>query len=261
MHMLRRVKELHEYTLDAVNGLVGKVNELYFDDATWTVRYLVAKASPWMPRQEVLLSPIAVKKIDDMKASVDLNLTVEQIQNSPAASTERPVSREYEEEYYHYYGWPLYWAGEERWGWGTYPMDMRLPGTGDTLHAREGDPHLRSTRETTGYSIQARDGDIGHIEDFIVHDETWALRYMVVNTRNFMPGREVLISPHWIESISWERSRISVDLMRDAIANAPEYDPRSVVTRNYEMQLFRHFGREEDMDAVFVGRKAAAGTR
>jgi hypothetical protein len=261
MHMLRKVRELRTYTLQVPNGFIGEIGDLYFDDATWTVRYLVANGSAWLSSRQVLISPIALGKIDDMKNTLDVNLTVEQVGNSPSIDSEKPVSREYEAEYYRYYGWPFYWVGEERWGWATYPMDMRLPGMSDTLHAQNGDPHLRSVEEVMGYQIQARDGDIGRVVDFIVNDETWALRYLVITTRALLSGRQVLISPHWIENINWERSTVTVDLLRESIQSAPEYDPQSVVTRSYEIQLFNHFGREEDFDAVYVGHQAGIRTK
>ena len=60
------------------------------------------------------------------------------------------------------------------------------------------DVHLRSANKVTGYRIGATDGDIGHVEDFIIDDETWEIRYMVVDTQNWWPGKKVLVAPQWI---------------------------------------------------------------
>ena len=103
------------------------------------------------------------------------------------------------------------------------------------------DPHLRSALEVLGYHIHARDGDIGHVDDYIVGDQNWTVPYVVVDTRNWLPGKKVLISPAWIESIDWERSHVTIPLLKDAIQTAPEYDESSEITREYEERLHEHY--------------------
>jgi hypothetical protein len=105
-----------------------------------------------------------------------------------------------------------------------------------------GDQHLRSTREVIGYHVQARDGEIGHIADLLMDDERWALRYLIVDTRNWWPGKEVVVAPPWITAVSWKDRAVMVDLTRDAIKASPEYDPARL-TRDYEQQLHRHHER------------------
>jgi sporulation protein YlmC with PRC-barrel domain len=106
------------------------------------------------------------------------------------------------------------------------------------------DPHLRSTHDVSGYHIQAADGEIGHVEDFIIDDETWAIRYLVVDTRNWWPGNKVLISPKWIERVSWNESKVFVNLTREKIKHSPEYTEESLPTRDYETKLHRHYDRQ-----------------
>jgi uncharacterized protein YrrD len=243
--MLNTAKSLKGYKLESLDGEIGMAREFYFDDRYWTVRYLVADTGDWLTDKQVLLSPYALVGVIPHDEQIVVNLTKKQIQDSPSLDTDKPVSRQYEEEYYGYYGWPNYWGGMDVWG--TYPYIMRDPeqwgfhGNGE----RAWDPHLRSTREVTGYDILAKDGLIGHVDDFIIDDETWTIRYLVVATRNWLPGKKVLVSPKWITSVNWTESNVTTDLTREAIKQSPEYTEDSLLTRAYEIGLHQHYGRPE----------------
>ena len=248
--MLCTVKTLKGYTLASLDGEIGRVKEFYFDDRHWTIRYLVADTGSWLPGRKVLISPYALGAInkDIFEQQIAINLTKKQIEDSPPLDSDKPVSRQFEESFNGYYDWPLYWNGPSRWG--IYPYIERdrdiwrqLP-AGGTASSSAGDHHLRSTQETTGYHIQATDGEIGHVEDFVIDDETWAIRYLMINTHNFLPGRKVLISPQWIEGVSWGQSKVIVDLSRETIKRSPEYTEEFLVTREYETALHKHYTRQ-----------------
>jgi sporulation protein YlmC with PRC-barrel domain len=172
-----------------------------------------------------------------------VDLTKKQIENSPALDSDKPVSRQFEEAYYDHYGWPLYWSGPYMWGsFPIIPRDRETwkpPAQGE----KAWDAHLRSTDNVCGYEIQAIDGELGHVEDFVIDDETWAIRYLVVATRNWWPGKKVLVSPQWIERVSWSESKVFVNLSRDAIKRSPEYTEAALLTRDYEAGLHRHYDR------------------
>ena len=93
----------------------------------------------------------------------------------------------------------------------------------DKIQRESTDSHLRSTEGVTGYNMEATDGEIGHVDGFVVDDEAWAIRYIEVATRNWLPGKKVLISPPWIERVSWTESKVYVGLSRETIKSAPEY--------------------------------------
>jgi hypothetical protein len=173
--------------------------------------------------------------------------------------------RKYEEIFHRYHGWPVYWDGEERWGAYAFPMDLRLPGRESDIPSwaavGENESCIRSLRSLDGFKVRVRDGGIGQVEDFVFDDESWALRYIVVNAREWMEGRRLLISPHWLERVGWEEKTVFVDVLQETVRQAPAYDPSSCITRKLESQLFRHYAREEDWDSVPVGRKPAAGGR
>jgi uncharacterized protein YrrD len=242
--MLNKAKTLKGYKLHSRDGEIGKVCEFYFDDRFWTVRYLVADTDHWLTGRQVLLSPYALGAVHPDKKDISVDLTKKQIENSPSLDTDKPISRQFEEGYYGYYGWPSYWGGPYSWGPYPYPMRDRDKWGAFTPGEETWDLHLRSTRDVTGHHIQATDGEIGHVEDFLLDAETWAIRYLVVSTRNWWPGKKVLISPQWIDRISWNESKVFVNLSRDVIKQSPEFTDESFLTRDYETGLYRHYNRE-----------------
>jgi sporulation protein YlmC with PRC-barrel domain len=247
--MLRSMKrDLRGFTVGATDGDIGKVEEVYFDDQSFTVRHLVVDTGGWLAERKVLISPMALLDIDWGGKRIKAALTKAQVEKSPAISTDRPVSRQHELEYYSYYGYPSYWAGPYLWGAYAYPLPLSGPATSLEKERRwdwagaGDDPHLRSSAAVTGYHIAATDGDIGHVEDFIVDDVTWMIRYMVVDTRNWWPGRKVLVSPEWIERLDWSDAKVHVGVTRAQIKQSPEYDPLDPVAREYEARLHDHYG-------------------
>jgi hypothetical protein len=253
--MLIKTKTLTGYKLHSLDGEIGKVDEFYFDDKHWTVRYLVANTGNWLTGRQVLISPYALKAVDQDGQTIAVNLTKKQIEESPSLDTDKPVSRQFEENYYGYYGWPMYWGGSFMWG--NYPSIVRDPEQWK-MAAREKktwDLNLRSTHEVTGYHIQAKDGEIGHIEDFIIDEEMWAIRYLIIDTQNWWPGKRVLLSPKWINRISWSKSKAFIDLPRETIKQSPEYIDGDRLSRDYEMELHHHYKRKGYWAEEDVGKE------
>jgi len=239
--MLRSLNELVNYRLIAADGDVGKIRDLYFDDAAWVIRYLVADTGSWLSEREVLLSPESIRESDWTGRQLHVNLTKDQIEKSPPVERDQPVSRRREKELVAYYGWPMYWGA---------PMGAAVPAMQArdlTVAASEkmdaGDPHLRSVREVCGYHIEATDGSVGHVDDFIATDEDWMIRYMVVDTRNWLPGRKVLIAPWMIQTVDWANKSVQVSLNQEKIKGSPEFDPAAPVNRAYEARYYDYHGR------------------
>ena len=241
--MLNSAKSLKGYQLECLEGRIGKAREFYFDDRHWTVRYLVADTGNWLASHQVLLSPYALVGVMSDEGRIVVNLTKKQIQESPSLDTDKPVSRQYEEDYNGYYGWPNYWSGTDMWG--NYPIIRRDHEQIDFPANNEWtwDPHLRSTQDVTGYNILAIDGEIGHVDDFIIDDETWAIRYLVIATRNWLPGKKVLISPEWVKSANWKDLNVSITLSCAEIRESPEFTKDSLPSRDYEIGLHKHYDR------------------
>lgn len=244
--MLRSTKELRGYTIRALDGEIGKVHELYFDDLAWLVRYLVVDTGTWLSGRKVLLSPGVVGQPDWETQTLPVELTKKQVESSPDIGTDEPVSRQMEMDLHTYYGWTPYWRGGlPALGLGAAAAAQMIAeaAQGETEKRRQEDPHLRSTREVNGYHIQARDGEIGHVDDFVVDVGTWYLRYLVIDTRNWLPGKKVLVAPAWVEEVDWASRIVSMDLKRETIQNSPEFDPSMPVNREYEVRLYDYYGR------------------
>jgi hypothetical protein len=236
--MLRSMNDLENYAIDAIDGAIGHVRDFYFDDETWVIRYLVVETGTWLSSRKVLISPFAIGQPDWEGNVLPVSITKEQVRNSPDIDTERPISRQHEIGYLGYYGYPYYWGGAGLWGPGASP-GMLFPGAPEgggavteynTRHMLESgsgkndDPDLRSCKAVMNYHIAAIDGDIGHVHGMLVDEESWAIRYMIVQTSNWWTDHQVLIEPQSIQEVSWLDHTVTVDLTRQAVKDSPPYD-------------------------------------
>lgn len=229
--MLRSIKQLYGDKLGASDGEIGRVKDFYFDDQNWVVRYLVADTGSWLPGRKVLISPHAVGSLDRAGKLMVVNLTRKQIEDSPSIDSHKPLSRQYEEEYYRYFGWPYYWQGDALWGLSGFPIlelpPKPLPGELATENGRppeSTDAHLRSTQAVNGYHIQATDGTIGHVCDFAMDDQTWAISQLVIKTGHRLSGKDVQIPTSAVSRISWDESAVFVNLTREAVERSPAHE-------------------------------------
>jgi hypothetical protein len=241
--MLINAKTLVNYKLDGLDGEIGKVKEFYFDDRHWAIRYLVADTGDWLTARQVLISPYALNGVVKEDRKIGVDLTKKEIEDSPSLESDKPVSRQFDEAYYGYHAFPTYWSGPYMWGSTPYILRDRSQWENTAQAEESWDPHLRSTRDVTGHHIQAVDGELGHVSDFIIDDENWAIRYLVIDTKNWWPGKKVLVSPRWIERVSWSDSKLFTNLSRQTIKDAPEYTEDSLIDRDYETGLHRHYDR------------------
>ena len=152
--MLRKFNDFRGFGIRAIDGTIGRVEDFYFDDRAWIVRHLVVDAGTWSSSRKVLLSPTSIGRPDGAEKVLRVLLTTEQVKNSPDIDTARPVSRQHEVEAYAH---------------------------AESKRRRENDPHLRSCRAVLRYRVHASDGDVGHVEDMLVDDQTWAIE---------IPGRQ-----------------------------------------------------------------------
>jgi hypothetical protein len=251
--MLRSLDELTGYALLATDGEIGRAKDFLFDDRAWVVRYLVADTGKWLPRRKVLISPVYLNEPDASDHRLPVDLTRSTIEASPALDEHAPVSRRKELEFYSYYQIPPYWIGPRAWGvYSTLDALRAANVTDENATGREGSPpadseeHLRSVNEVEGYHIAASDDDVGHVEDFIVDTSDWAIRWLVVDTRNWLPGRKVLLAPSWAESVSWDDRKLVVSLTTEQIENSPKFDPSMPINSDDEAKLYDYYGRPQD---------------
>jgi uncharacterized protein (DUF2249 family) len=242
--VLNEASSLKDYRLNCLDGEIGRVKEFYFDDRHWVIRYLVVKTENWLSGRQVLISPYALVEVNKEQQLIAVNLTKKQIENSPLLDSDKPVSRQFEEDYNGYFGWPMYSTGPYIWGTSQYIERDRAKWKGSSQDEETWNSHLRSTYEVSGYHIQALDDEIGHVDDYLIDDETWAIRYLVIDTHKWWPGKKVLISAHWIESVSWNESKVFISLPGEVIRQAPEYTDKFMLTRDYETILHKHYNRK-----------------
>ncbi|MDQ3624336.1 MAG: PRC-barrel domain-containing protein [Verrucomicrobiota bacterium] len=245
--MLRPFNEIKNFALAARDGEIGKVKELYFDDQSWIVRYAVVDTGGWLTGRKVLIAPRSLGTIDQESKLIAVDLSRAQIEHSPPIEADKPVSRQFEEQWYRYFGYPAYWLAPDaaEFGAASAAAEAQVQAAREaerSARAASGDPHLRSTGEVSGDSIHATDGDIGRVDDFIVDDDGWVIRYLAISP-SWWAGKKVLLAPEWIERISWEKMQVFVPLSRQAIREAPEWDDSQPITREFEQRLHDYYGR------------------
>lgn len=241
--LLSSLDLLKGFELGAHDGGIGRCSDFLFDDDAWVIRYLVADTRKWLPGQKVLISPISIGTVDPISQTLNIGLSKDQIKNSPPLDSDAPVSRQYEMFFNNYYDWSDYWHGSGIWGREIYPRTLK---NRDELLKIEEETdkqaNLRSTEEVAGYRIHARDDDIGHIEDFLVEEDTWLIRYLVIDTSNWIPGsKRVIVDPNWVDKIDWADHSISLRMTKEQVESSPEYDPLTQISREYEKSIFDHY--------------------
>ncbi len=233
--MSQRIQHFLNKSLNTRTGELGKVKDFLFDDHHWGVRYLVVRAGSWLTGREVLISPDALLKPEAADDSLPVDLTEDQVRDAPGIDASLPVSRQQENDLRVYYGWPLYWTDPYYTTLGTGVGNQLPPAavmaTEDAPAAEnapagddEPDLHLRSVKEVDGYKIVARDGELGHVEDFVVDGDRWLLTHVIVDTRNWLPGRKVVLPVKTILAVDWAAREVEINLTRSEIEDAPEYD-------------------------------------
>jgi len=240
------------YAIAASDGRLGTVSDFLFDDASWLIRWLVVDTGNWLSGRKVLLPPSVLERLDAKEQEFSVRLTMQQVKDSPEIDTDRPVSRQMETTVYDYYGWSPYWGtGFYMGGYGYMPGGTtespylgprrREEEIADAQRNRD-DPHLRSIEAVTGYHIHASDGEIGHVEDFLVGDADWSLRYLVVDTKNWWPGKKVLIPSRLAGEINWTDRLVNLNADRQKVKDSPAYDATMTVDRTYEERFHDHYG-------------------
>ena len=225
--MLRRIREIEDYVLEAEDGDLGRCHDFLFHDQSWIVRYVVADTRKWLPGRKVLVPLTMLGSLPWDKHRLPVHLTREQIKHGPSLDKDRPVLREYEMEMFNHYGWTPYWSADE-------PTPGSVPGQS----------HLYSAREVMDCHIRARDGKIGHLEDLFLDVHEWIVRYLIVDTLDILPGREnkVLLLPQQVESVDTPRSEIRVSLDVQEVKDSPEYNLSDPLEREFELVLHDYYG-------------------
>jgi uncharacterized protein YrrD len=242
--MERNIYSLTGYNLKASNGEIGEVKEFYFDDETWKIRYMVVKTGGWLSDREVLIAPQAIENVNLLDRFFKVSLTKKQISDSPNIDTHKPVYRRQEIELYDHYAWEAYWLS------GFYPggylgVSVPFPSIehkelippGYDKEVPKDDLHLRSTKKVTGYHVHAKDGDVGHIDDFVIDDQSWEVLYLVIDTHNWVGGKKVSVPMAHILNVDWDNSKIYLDITISAVQKSKLFEDAMFNPRNSDHEI------------------------
>ena len=263
--MLQVSSAMKGYAIAAKDGTIGTVDDFLVDQATWMMRWLVVDTGTWLTGRQALVHPSAIDHVDHGQRQIDVALTHEQVEGSPDMGRDRPVSQQMQSGLYRYYGWDPLWNGGIN-GAGPYagglyggslfgagmgatglaererPYGSGRQGADDGPALEESDPNLRSIAEITKYHVHAADGSIGHVEDVLLDEPSWGVRYLVINTSNWWVGQHVLISPYAIKEIDWPDRSIRLDITREKVKASPSWNPADVIDGTFERRLHEHYG-------------------
>lgn len=225
--MQRNLNSLLGLKLEGTDGEIGKLIDFYFDDISWTIRHLILKTGSWFSEKDVLISPDAVLHSHWEPGILPVRLTKDQMLKSPEIETDKPVDRQQEIEIYGHNLWQPYW-GNSFYTTGLWDINTQaqLKDQNEVKNDNEKDErngynrHLRSAQVVTGYHIQAIDGVIGHVIDFIFDDQSWQISHVAVDTHNWIGGKKILIPVVNIKEIQWGESKVFVKEKVESIKNS-----------------------------------------
>jgi hypothetical protein len=254
--MLWKASAISGFAIEASDGPLGTVSDFLFDDTSWMVRWLVVDTSKWLSGRLILLPPSVLGDLDQEHKELLVSVNKQQIKDSPDITTDRPVSRQMESNVYDHYGWKPYWptglymggpgylGGYVGGNMSTSPISesRRQQERIDDAQREHDDPHLRSIAAVTGYHIHAVDGEIGHVQDLFIEDADWSIHYLVVDTKNWWPGKRVLIAPGSAKTIDWTHKLVNLNVDRQTIKDSPAYDSSTTIDQLYERHFHSYYG-------------------
>lgn len=217
--MQRNINSLTGYTMVATDGEIGNIIEFYFDDETWFVRYLILKTGDWLAGRKILISPDALKKTSWTTGVFSVNISKEQIRDSPNIDTNKPVYRSQEIELYAHYDWESDWGSQFYEGGSmgksnAVPvLDREILTSAEKADIRSNQNlHLRSTAKVLNFRIHSTDGEIGPLVDFVMDDQTWQILFLVAKIRKSPNDKKILIPVEHIRKVEWEQVNILLDI-------------------------------------------------
>jgi uncharacterized protein YrrD len=223
--MLHSLRSMIGKKILATDAVLGKVIDIYFDDLTWTARYAVVETGTWLSCRQVLISLISLGLQDWDSLVLIVNLTCEQVRNSPDIDTKRPVFRQNEILLHEYYQWSNYWDNgyQGTFGLTSFPLfdDFILPDS--AYRERNDDPHLRSICQVTGYTVHANDGIIGEVDGLMVENDKWNIKFIIVTTGSWLTSKKVLVFSSIISNVNWSKASIYVDCSKETIKETTRY--------------------------------------
>ncbi|MCB0393149.1 MAG: hypothetical protein KDD25_01240 [Bdellovibrionales bacterium] len=237
--MIRCLSELTGYDINAIDGKVGSCVDFLFDDQSWTVRHLVVDTGGWIPGRKVIVPPSSINRVNWKDGELDLEFNKKKLEESPSLSKDAPVSRQYEEKYYNYMGWPPYWGlgFTMRSGFNPRNTDIEREQSKNTIVTT-----TRSFKEVLGYEISNKEDTFGSVEDVIVSDANWKVTGFVVRLSKWLPSDRVIMPLSDIEEISWLGQSLNSLKTKEQIKALQKYSPHDGVNAVSEVRFYDYTG-------------------
>lgn len=227
--MLAFVSELRECRIEALDGEMGKVQDLFFDDRHWAVRYVLIDTGKILPGKKVMLSPASFDNLDIEEKRLHVHYDKEKIRKSPDVSETVSMTNEHETQLADYYGWSKYWLDNMMWGIGGSPIAEKIEEMHPPNLNREVDLptsaeySLRSAREAKGVRVHANDGRLGEVMDAIFDTRNWAVQSLVVKITHQPELGLMLLSPNELSGAEWTEGDLYFDGTVDQFKERPIY--------------------------------------
>ncbi|MDG5786492.1 PRC-barrel domain-containing protein [Evansella sp. AB-P1] len=236
---------LKSFSVVGNDGGFGTVDNVLFDEDKWTIRYLVVKAGLWFTNERLYISPASIEEIDIKSEMIRLNISRDQAAKAPIIGDE-PISRKQEREFSSYYQFSPYWLGGKVWGGVVLARDLLdFDQPVQEVEDNEDEPKIHVANDVIGYELAAQEDTFGKIEDLLFEEESYVIRYFVVDTKKILPGKKVLISTEWISHVDWVSGRVEVTITKEQVEKSPEYLPGQPLTREIEEALFEYYDKEK----------------
>lgn len=249
--MLHYASNIENYNLQATDGELGKVKNWYLDDLNWIIRYAAVDTRKWLPGRKVLISPSAIQTIDADNEEVRVRHDKDTVRDSPPLDETESINNDHEISLNEYYGWAPYWHGTDLWGQTSQPMLEEFRGgqtelTTDKIEeiSREREYTLRETDDIkNNFTVFARKEQLGVVDDLLIDEENWKVRYLVIRVENEGEETHHLLSPDWISAADWQNSTLTFDISAEDIRKGPDYRNKPEISRQEEKEMYEHYYR------------------
>ncbi|EPX77919.1 hypothetical protein [Salipiger mucosus] len=227
--MLMSFHDLRSYGIHATDKQTGSINDFYFDDHEWRLRYLVAHTGFFLTGRETLVGAARLGTPDTERMELPINLSAQELRTAEPGEAHQPANAQRHATHMlpDTGFWAPYLVATELFYTPSRAQELMAEtrDENDTTEAEDyQDMKLRSMVEVIGYKIAEKDGDVGSVCGFLIDPEDWTLQHVVVETGHWLPGRRVAITTRWIEAADWHEQRIHVEVSRQEIEEAPTLD-------------------------------------
>lgn len=248
--MRRSLKELLGYSIKATDGHHGDINDFLFDGNNWIINYIHADLGTIFKDKKVIIPRMFWKNPSWINQNFEVSLSIKDIENGPLIDEYLPVSKQYEKELLKHFDLQSHIMRFQSQSVLQTAGNIHLENafTKSVSEDYENKGSLRSFREVCNYSIRTKDGFKGKLNDLIIDDSNWEVKYIIIDLNGSIPwSRKVLINVNWIERISYPKKSIKINLNSDSLLNSKDFNPNELVNTKKVTKRFDYLGRPKEL--------------